>query len=704
MSDAETAQEFDERIAQTQSGAAEVQDFVLKTSYAFPAADVLLPAPMAVSILGQLTLVATTADFKFIGRSGGYKHIRYPDSFRATIIQLVNTGALTLNRSFTNFNEIHQLCGAVRPGVNNIVQLLVGHPDSTPVENDLALKGYLPDQIESLSGTVQACLHRAKETHSAFDDLLKLTMEIHEACTATQGDTEMRVHEEKLRMAALEKEQAATEEMKRISKDIFDTAQESFANAQTTFHDASGDMPGVGELFLSSMADAALCAVNFVTFNSLGLSSNRSNNDMANTTTAEDPAPDTRDPAWQKASALREHAETLSMLLTAGPGGRPDWTTIKSPEAGGCADIWVNLEEIEKALKKKKNAGKPTERALALTRKGIDYAHRLHDVVPPGGDQTKMEELASTVADWCDNVVEFSAQADLKLKTSPFKRQAFVTQQANTAGRMPITTTRINQARYKLEVAEGQLNLAREQSKHATDQLMQATARLGEIMGQLAKVDIQKRNWEEIAQILSKAIAFLCELKRYLNNLVRFFDFVNTLVSIKMREATNRFIKLVRAAEENPGQVSTSRSAGAVNLDAWGRQAIYDHALSLAKISRVVENISGMYVSLYDSNVHPGVNMLLDMGKLVGSRDQQALVAARCEIEEWARNASNRIVQLVNEAQANERDIKKRMEELEKTLGEVVHEAEKEEAKESARATSAAAKENPVYQKMNLFV
>ena len=214
---------------------------------------------------------------------------------------------------------------------------------------------------------------------------------------------------------------------------------------------------------------------------------------------------------------MLEQAETLSALLTSGPKGGPDWNGIRSEGVGGCPDIWVNLEEIEKFLKRKKNAGKPTERALALTRKGIgvsafslafasklclcndldlcslaQYAHRLHDVVPPG-DLAKMEELASAIADWCDNVVEFSAQADLKLKVSPFKRQAFV-QHANTSGRMPITTTRINQARYKLEVAEGQLNLAREQSKHATDQLMQVTGRLGEIMGQLAKVDIQKRN------------------------------------------------------------------------------------------------------------------------------------------------------------------------------------------------------------------
>ena len=54
----------------------------------------------------------------------------------------------------------------------------------------------------------------------------------------------MRVLEETRRLAALEKEQAATEEMKKISKDVFDTAQENFNKAQTTFHDASGDMPG----------------------------------------------------------------------------------------------------------------------------------------------------------------------------------------------------------------------------------------------------------------------------------------------------------------------------------------------------------------------------------------------------------------------------------------------------------------------------
>ena len=136
---------------------------------------------------GQLTIVATATDFKLVEPKEGFKHVRYPDSFRTTITQLVNSGALALNKSFVNFDEINKRCAAVRPGVNNIVQLLAGHEDNTPAQNDKAIERHLPDQIESLSRTIEACLAKAKETDRTFNDLLALTMEIHESCAATQG-------------------------------------------------------------------------------------------------------------------------------------------------------------------------------------------------------------------------------------------------------------------------------------------------------------------------------------------------------------------------------------------------------------------------------------------------------------------------------------------------------------------------------------
>ena len=59
-----------------------------------------------------------------------------------------------------------------------------------------------------------------------------------------------------------------------------------------------------------------------------------------------------------------------------------------------------------------------------------------------------------------------------------------------------------------------------------------------------------------------------------------------------------------------------------------------------------------MYVTLYKGNVHPGVNMVLGMGGLVGSDNQGAIAAAGEEIKIWATAASNRIVELIEEVRS----------------------------------------------------
>ena len=56
-----------------------------------------------------------------------------------------------------------------------------------------------------------------------------------------------------------------------------------------------------------------------------------------------------------------------------------------------------------------------------------------------------------------------------------------------------------------------------------------------------------------------------------------------------------------------------------------------------------------MYVTLYNGHVHPGVNMVLGMGGLIGSNDKAAITAAGNDITTWASAASDQIVHLVSE-------------------------------------------------------
>ncbi|KAI0644313.1 hypothetical protein C8Q79DRAFT_140560 [Trametes meyenii] len=724
---ADSAIAFNERVVETRSGADEVSDFVYNTSHAFPSADVLVPAPMAVAILGQLTLVATATDFKMTKPRDGFRYVHYPDSFRATIMQLVNTGALSLNQSFANFDEINKRCAAIRPGVNNIVQLLVGDERNTARENDLAIQRYLPNQINSLSQTIKACLNKAKETDDTFHQLLELTMEIHESCTATQGENEMRIREANLRQKILDEQKRAAEEMKRLSAEHAKEAREEFHQSQERFNKAAKSMPGGWTIFGLELADCFTSTVgglaNVVT---LGLA-NTGKKSRANINTtlneasgnpssrSRPPAEDVSEPGYQKASILRTLADTLSSLLTSGKEGRPDWDAIKATDLKGCTGIKVGFEQVLRDLSgSKKKGGAPTVSAVDFATKGIEYTRRLEGMFPPGHPDG-LQKLVEEVSSWRDNVVSFAVQAHLKLGTPLINNNAFMPPPEPDYTGASSAQLAVRSAQYRLAVSSAQLNASRESSKAATEKLMEVTSNLGEILAQVAGINLQVANWEEITAILLRAINFLCQLKMYLNNLVHFFDAMNNLVSVTLQGATQEFIQIVKdsTAIEAPGQ--THRT---ITLDAWARQAIYNHALTAAKISRLVENISGMYVTLYQGNVHPGVNMLLGMGGLVGSNDHLAIAKAGGDIQQWANAASKRITEIVVERmEVNENEIRKRVQELERSLGgilpaspqldRIVDTAEAKVVSEMVRDAAAEASENPVYKQKNkarLFV
>lgn len=122
-------------------------------------------------------------------------------------------------------------------GVNNIVQLLVGTDGNTDAQNAQDIKRYLPDQLSQLQTAVTTCLEKAQDMDSAFGDLLSLTMEIHESCTATQGSNEALLKDAAMRQAILDSQKKAADDSKELEKQHLEEAKKSF--------DDVGDFPSV---------------------------------------------------------------------------------------------------------------------------------------------------------------------------------------------------------------------------------------------------------------------------------------------------------------------------------------------------------------------------------------------------------------------------------------------------------------------------
>lgn len=67
-------------------------------------AEFLTPAPLSIALLGQLMVVAGERDFSLeMNRPDrGFEFINHPESFRACLVQVSNTG-------WTAFNEAHKV-------------------------------------------------------------------------------------------------------------------------------------------------------------------------------------------------------------------------------------------------------------------------------------------------------------------------------------------------------------------------------------------------------------------------------------------------------------------------------------------------------------------------------------------------------------------------------------------------------------------
>ncbi|CAG2234876.1 unnamed protein product [Mytilus edulis] len=64
----------------------------------------LTPAPFAIALLGELILISSDTDFSLEEKPprDGFKHLRYPNSFRASLVQVSNEGWSAFNEAHTN--------------------------------------------------------------------------------------------------------------------------------------------------------------------------------------------------------------------------------------------------------------------------------------------------------------------------------------------------------------------------------------------------------------------------------------------------------------------------------------------------------------------------------------------------------------------------------------------------------------------------
>merc|ERR1712037_825976 len=86
----------------------------------------ILPAPLAVATLAELAYLSTsTIDFPIVEPAGGFKRIKYRDSFKASLTQLCNEGYEAFALSHEAMDDVRLSTLSIPTDMKFVVKLLM---------------------------------------------------------------------------------------------------------------------------------------------------------------------------------------------------------------------------------------------------------------------------------------------------------------------------------------------------------------------------------------------------------------------------------------------------------------------------------------------------------------------------------------------------------------------------------------------------
>ncbi|MCJ8749382.1 hypothetical protein PDJAM_G00175600, partial [Pangasius djambal] len=224
----------------------------------------LTPAPLSIAILGELVFISSKTDFSINKNppKDGYKFIKYPDSFRACLMQVCNSGWWAFNEAHKNMDQIRLHTMAVPDYMKTAVKILFQG-------NDEVVEAHLPDQLENIRVIADDCLELATATEKRFTDVINIIQELLEACVNAEHfyGEELDAIKKKLDEAKMRKQ--SSEEATKRSEKAMKAMEEQLKEAHAGYKEAMDSLPGgwemIGMDLVGGLTESFTAVVNGVT-------------------------------------------------------------------------------------------------------------------------------------------------------------------------------------------------------------------------------------------------------------------------------------------------------------------------------------------------------------------------------------------------------------------------------------------------------
>ncbi|KAI4894401.1 hypothetical protein NFI96_008555, partial [Prochilodus magdalenae] len=578
----------------------------------------LAQVPASIELLGQL--IRISADDVSLDKTppvGGYKFIRYPNSFRACLLQVCYAGWEAFNEAHKNMDQIRLYTGQVPHYLRNVVEIIV--QGDTQI-----LQAFLPAELQNIKHIASECLTLAEKNEAKFSDVIHLIKELVLALIGTDHDCKKELDEIKENIKAAEAEQKSAEDAKKIAMETFEKVQKELTEAEEDYKQALDSMPTgwkhFGMTLLSAIAEQipAIAASYFSGLIGLAVQTtvkvgfkiyDEVKASMKDSAGKQDGGAEKQEGA-SSLYVLAQSALLLNLSVQMGifcdDKKKINWAEVYDQEKEAAAsDFLKKYFEIAKKNISKQSESEFRTEALDICNKGIYICTELAKYAPKKEcDDAKTEELVEAIRSLYFDALNFDSKSKAYTNHTPLSVEPPHYSRKQTAGSSgdpyQIYT---NQVIARVELTSAMLSRARDEYTAGLENTEKKTKKLNDLIFKIERLTSKELDISTKIQVLAQGLEVMGHLKQQWNKLVELFQFISNIVKTTLTQHLTNFEKtLLTAASLN------------YTFDEFIMDKIYSNILNASGYAYLVNMISTTYSEVSRNHLMDSVSTL---GKLM---------------------------------------------------------------------------------------
>ncbi|KAM6951593.1 uncharacterized protein FYW47_015120 [Aplochiton taeniatus] len=625
----------------------------------------LTPAPLSIAIMAELVFISSNTDFSINKNppKGGYKFIRYPDSFRASLMQVCNSGWHAFNEAHTSMDQIRLHTLVIPDYMKEVVKILFQ-------DNDQIVKTLLPCQLERISDISEECSELSASTEKKFTEVINLIQELLEACVNSKHcygeemeEIKTKIEESKLR------EQAATESKKRAEKAAGNLSKQ-LDDTQNNFNKAMNSIPSgwerVGLEVTGALLEGVTTIVNAITFKNLM----QNVKDLSGTVKEvlkkkSNRSKDQGDPfAAMKILSMSKQLLTLTENMRSWVNGKEiQWATLYDQRSDiKTTDKYLTFfQGISDSVRGEAECI-PKEKALCICDKGERICSLLGQfVIQRQCDISTTKRVIEDITHLHVLALKFDAQSKAATNTPAFTSNGpCYAKQAQKSAGTSLGSRVADDARFKVEQTRIQMEKTRELYEKSVENMEKNEKELTEILVTLNSCNIKEIDFNTTIQMLVKGMDAMGRVKEQWEKMVRFFQMVSNLIKTSLCSRLTDFVKQSEAVQKLD-----------YNGKQFSRDMLYTLVFKASDVASLVHMISGAYTEVSTKYLMDRVSSL---GKLMAmDPTKPEFEKERILLQENCQAAQKGILNIVRKNKRDfERNTMQRLENIESSLNAIL--------------------------------